>query len=89
METRTRTWMWAALIALAALQVYCVRELMAALLLFAVVFGAVALLGFLLYLVHLGGQRAVSALENAARSGLDASARLPSRNHQIENHPIQ
>jgi hypothetical protein len=63
MDKRAQKWVWSALIALGAAQLYFVRELLAALIVFAVAFAALALAGLLLYLVHLGGTRAMAAAE--------------------------
>lgn len=49
---RRRTWLWMFLAAIAASQLYFVRELLAAFALFAIVFAAIALLVTSLYLFH-------------------------------------
>jgi hypothetical protein len=59
-EKKARNWMWAALLALAAMQIYFVQELLAALLLFAVAFVIIAIAALGLYLVDIGGQRGFS-----------------------------
>jgi uncharacterized membrane protein YesL len=50
-EKKARKWMWAALAAFLALQIYFVQEMLAALILFTGVFVVVALIAFVMYLV--------------------------------------
>lgn len=66
-------WAWYVLAAALALQTYYVRELLAALILFAAVFAVLAAGGLLLYLVQVGGTRAMAAAEAA----LQSAARAP------------
>lgn len=76
MKDVSRKWIWAALAAAAlAVQAYFVRELLAALILFAAVFAVLAAGGLLLYLVQVGGTRAMAVAE----AGLKSVARA--RNH--------
>jgi uncharacterized membrane protein YqjE len=55
-EKKARKWMWAALAAFLALQIYFVQEMLAALILFTGVFVIVALLALMMYLVDQAGQ---------------------------------
>ena len=55
-ENKARKWMWAGLLALAGLQIYFVQELLAALVLFGVVFAMIAIIALVLYLVDKAGQ---------------------------------
>lgn len=71
----TRRWFWITLALVAAVQLYYVRELLAALLLFGVLFGLFFLGALLLYLVQEGGTRAVAAVEHSIQTGLRASHR--------------
>jgi uncharacterized membrane protein YqjE len=50
-EKKARKWMWAALAAFLALQIYFVQEMLAALILFTGAFVIVALIAFVMYLV--------------------------------------
>lgn len=59
----SRKWIWLVLAAGLALQAYFVRELLAALILFAAVFAVLLAGGLLLYLVQVGGTRAMAAAE--------------------------
>jgi hypothetical protein len=54
---KARKWLWISLAALAALQVYFVRELMAALFLFSVGFVVIAVAALVIYLFDRAGQR--------------------------------
>ena len=56
-EKKARKWMWAGLLALAALQIYFVQELLAALLLFALAFVIIAIAALGLWLADMAGQR--------------------------------
>jgi uncharacterized membrane protein YqjE len=55
-EKKARKWMWAALAAFVALQVYFVQEMVAALILFTGVFVVLALIALIFYLVDQAGQ---------------------------------
>ena len=55
-EKKARKWMWAALAAFLALQIYFVQEMLAALILFTGVFVIVALVAFVMYLVDQASQ---------------------------------
>ena len=76
---KARKWLWIGLAALAALQVYFVQELMAALLLFSVLFAIVAAAVLVVYMFDRAGQRTVAWAEpqtlRAARLARRALAR--------------
>jgi uncharacterized membrane protein YqjE len=55
-EKKARKWMWVALAAFLALQIYFVQEMLAALLLFTGVFVILALIALVIYLVDQAGQ---------------------------------
>jgi hypothetical protein len=68
-----RKWIWVALAASAlAVQAYFVRELLAALILFAALFAVLAAGGLLLYLVQVGGTRAMAVAETTLKSAARA-----------------
>lgn len=76
MKDVSRKWIWAALaVAGLAVQAYFVRELLAALILFAALFAVLAAGGLLLYLVQVGGTRAMAVAETTLKSAARA------RNH--------
>ena len=68
MSRQAKQWLWGAVVAAAALQVYFVRELLAALILFGILFGVLLIVGLLLFLVQLGGTRAMAAAESALKA---------------------
>jgi len=57
-----RKWMWLFLVVLAALQLYAVRELLAAFALFVLGFGAIAVFVFSLYFLHKTWEAGVARL---------------------------
>jgi uncharacterized membrane protein YhaH (DUF805 family) len=61
-EDKSRKWMWWFLGTVAALQLYFVRELLAAFALFAVAFAIIAFLGVSLYMLQSGWAVAVKRL---------------------------
>ena len=61
-KDKSRKWMWWFLGAIGAMQLYFVRELLAAFALFAMAFGAIALVIGALYLMHSGWAVAVERL---------------------------
>lgn len=76
---KTRKWLWISLAALAALQVYFVQELMAALFLFSVGFVIIAIAALVIYLFDRASQRTMDWAEpqtlRAARIARRALAR--------------
>ena len=70
-EKKARKWMWFGLAALAAIQIYFVQELLAALLLFAVLFALLLGVALILFLFGRAGDSALSwAQRRTARSAL-------------------
>ncbi|MGB9465762.1 MAG: hypothetical protein WBR10_11685 [Candidatus Acidiferrum sp.] len=59
---RRRTWLWAFLAAVAASQLYFVRELLAAFALFAIAFAAIAAVVVTLYMLHKSIEMAIARL---------------------------
>jgi predicted membrane protein len=88
-KDKSRKWMWWFLGVIAALQVYFVRELLAAFVLFALAFAAIALVIGSLYMLHKTWALAVERMAEsqhpvmvAARQGMDTiedMARRPFR----------
>lgn len=68
MKTRVQKWLWISLAAVAAFQLYFVREMVAALILLGVVFAAFATLVLLLNLMHRAYERAFNGAEAFVRS---------------------
>ena len=94
-EERARKWMWGFLAALVALQIYFVRELLAALILFSLLFALVAVLAGISFLVRQTAQRqawAEASVRARARVGraltvLGELSRKPFRRPRSE--PVQ
>jgi uncharacterized membrane protein YhaH (DUF805 family) len=81
-EDKSRKWMWWFLGAVAALQLYFVRELLAAFALFAVAFAVIAFLGVSLYMLQSGWAVAVRRL---AESRQPVMAAVRQSVHAIED----
>lgn len=74
---KARKWLWIGLAAFAALQVYLVRELVAALVLFSVIFAVVAVAALIIYLFDRAGQRTIEWAEpQTARAAVAARKAL-------------
>lgn len=56
-------WLWIGLAALAAIQLYFVRELLAALLIFTILFAIVTFIAVVLYVIDQAGQRTMAWVE--------------------------
>jgi hypothetical protein len=88
---KVQKWLWLALAALIAIQIYFVREMIAALFIFSVVFALGAMIAFIVFLFDQVSQRTVEWAEpqakraaHAARRGLthleeEVSKKLPHR----------
>jgi hypothetical protein len=74
-EKKARKCMWAGLLALAALQIYFVQELLAALILFAVAFFVIVIAALGLYLVDIAGQRGFSWVGHHSRPAFQLARR--------------
>jgi hypothetical protein len=72
-EKKARKWMWLALAAFVALQIYFVQEMLAALILFTGVFVIFAIVALVLYLVDRAGQWGLGWAGHQARRGLNAA----------------
>jgi hypothetical protein len=75
-EKKARKWLWFSLAALAALQVYYVREMLAALLLFTLIFSVALLVAIVFFLLDRGSQRAMDWVEPHALRAAQAARRL-------------
>jgi hypothetical protein len=90
-----RNWIWAAVVVVIALNIYFVRELFAAELLFGLLIGSLLLVGFVFYLVQQAGELglawarpAVRVLAQTARRGwsqLEEISRKPFRHPRSES----
>jgi hypothetical protein len=75
-EQKARKWMWIGLAAFVALQIYFVRELLAALILFTGVFILCALVALIFYLVDRASRWGLGLAENQAKRALVAAEEL-------------
>lgn len=92
---RVKKWAWWVLGAVIALQIYFVRELFAAELLFAIIFATLLLFVFAFYLVKEAGERGITLVESwvhvvspAFRRGLhylEGASRKPFRRARSES----
>lgn len=73
-KQKARKWIWFSLAALAALQLYYVREMLAALVIFAVLFALVALVTLIVYLLDRAGESALDWAEPHASKAAHAVA---------------
>jgi hypothetical protein len=72
-ERKARKWLWIALGVFAALQIYFVRELLAALMLFTGIFIVCAVLALVLYLVERASRWGLSAAGHQAKRAITAA----------------
>ena len=68
-------WLWIGLAALVAVQIYYVREMLAALLIFAVLFGIAAVIAFVLFVLDQASQKTVEWAEPQAKRAAHAAHR--------------
>jgi len=85
---KARKWLWIGLAALAAVQVYFVRELMAALVLFSVLFAAVAAGALLIYLFDRAGQRTMAWAEPQILRAATLARRAWTRAEEVSRKQI-
>ena len=75
-ELKTRKWLWIGLGVFAALQIYFVRELLAALILFTGVFIVCAVLALVLYLVDRASRWGLDMAGNQAERAITAAEEI-------------
>jgi predicted lysophospholipase L1 biosynthesis ABC-type transport system permease subunit len=88
-EKKARKWMWVGLGAFAALQIYFVQELLAALLLFTGAFILLAIVVLVLYLVDRAGQRSLTWAEQRARPALQLARRGWTAAEELSKKPFR
>jgi len=74
-ENKARRWMWGFLIALGALQIYYVQEMLAALFLFTLAFAVFALMALAFYAANRASQASLARVEPVARVAARAGRR--------------
>ena len=72
---KVQKWLWLGLAAFIAIQIYYVREMLAALLIFAVLFGFGAVVEFVLFVLDKASQRTVEWAEPQAKRAAHAAHR--------------
>jgi len=75
-ERKARKWMWIALGVFTALQIYFVRELLAALMLFTGIFIVCAILALVLYLVDRASRWGIGMAGNQAKRALTVAEEI-------------
>ena len=88
-EKKARKWMWAALAAFLALQIYFVQEMLAALILFTGVFVIVALVALVMYLVDQAGQWSIGWAGRHARPAIQLMHRGWTLAEELSKKPFR
>jgi len=86
-ENKARKWVWIALAAFVALQIYFVQEMLAALMLFTGVFVILALAALVLYVVDRAGQWGLGWAGQQARRGVTLAEDLAKK--QLNRPPSE
>jgi hypothetical protein len=85
---KARKWLWIGLAAFAALQVYLVRELIAALVLFSVIFAVVTVAAVVLYLLDRASQRTLEWAEPQTARAAEAARKALQRAEEISKKQL-
>jgi hypothetical protein len=89
-DKKARKWLWVAVAAFVALQIYFVQEMIAALMLFTGVFIIFALGALVLYLIDRVGQWGLGWAGHQARRGLDAAEEISKKHRpRPRSEPVQ
>jgi len=75
-EQKARKWLWAGLVAFVGLQIYFVREMLAALMLFTGVFIVCALIALVLYLIDRASQWGLNLAGRQAKRAIVAAEEI-------------
>jgi hypothetical protein len=85
---RTYRFLWISLAAVAAFQLYFVRELLAAMAIFAIAFVAIGTVALVLYLVDRAGERTVEWVEPQAERAAHAARKAIDRAEEISKKQL-
>jgi uncharacterized membrane protein YcfT len=85
---KARKWLWMGLAAFAALQVYLVQELVAAMVLFSVMFAIVAVAALLIYLFDRAGQRTLEWAEPQTARAAQAARKALQRAEELSKKQL-
>lgn len=85
-----KKWLGVVLAAAVVLQIYFVRELLAALLIFSVLFVIAALIGVVIYFIGRAGEAGIQIAEPAAKRGLELAEDFSKKTfHRPRSAPVQ
>jgi hypothetical protein len=85
---KARKWLWIGLAAFAALQVYLVRELLAAMVLFSVLFVVVAVAALAIYLIERAGERTMDWAEPQTLKAAQAARKALARAEELSKKQL-
>lgn len=88
-EEKARRWMWGFLIALGAMQLYFVQEMLAALFLFTLAFAVFAVIAFALYAANRASQASLARVEPYARVAARAGRRTYGFIEHVSKRPFR
>jgi hypothetical protein len=86
---KARKWLWIGLAAFAALQVYLVQELLAAMVLFSIMFAVVAVAALALYLFDRAGQRTLEWAEPQTARAAEAARKALHRAEELSKKQLR
>lgn len=85
---KARKWLWIGLAAFAALQIYLVRELVAAMVLFSIMFVVVAIAALVIYLFDRAGQRTLEWAEPQTARAAQAARKALQRAEELSKKQL-
>lgn len=85
---KARKWLWIGLAVFAALQVYLVRELLAAMVLFSIVFVVVAVAALVIYLIERAGERTMDWAEPQTLKAAQAARKALTRAEELSKKQL-
>jgi hypothetical protein len=89
MKDNHRKWMWLFLVVLGALQIYAVRELLAAFALFVLGFGAFAVVGLSIYFLHKTWEAAFARMASSQNRLVLAARRSVAALEDLARRPVR
>ena len=86
---KARKWLWIGLAAFAALQVYLVQELLAAMVLFSIVFVLIALAALVIYLIERAGKRTMDWAEPQTHKAAQTARKALARAEELSKKQLR
>ena len=86
---KARKWLWVGLAAFAALQIYLVQELVAAMVLFSIFFAVVALIALVIYLFDRAGQKTMQWAGPQAQRAAQATAKALAQAEELSKKQLR